>query len=88
MLNMTHKLVSVKRDHLCGLRVCFKTTTVFIFFLFRKVMQCMEYLYFLLSKSQFGCCNESLWSHTLPLRGHEAISNCFMVFCVVYTGLI
>ena len=34
MLNMTHKLVSVKRDHLCGLRVCFKTTTVFIFFPF------------------------------------------------------
>ena len=41
-------------------------------------MECMEYFNVLLSKSQFGRSNESPWSHTLTLRGHEAFSNCFV----------
>ena len=44
----------------------------------------MEYFNVLLSKSQFGRSNESPWSHTLTLRGHEAFSNCFVVSGVVY----
>ena len=47
----------------------------------------MEYFNFSLSKSQFGRSNESPWSHTLTLRGHEAFSNCFVVSGVVYTIL-
>ena len=50
-------------------------------------MECMENLIFLLNKSQFGRSNESPWSHTLTLRGHEAFSNCFVVSGVVYTRI-
>ena len=50
-------------------------------------MECMEYFNVLLSKSQFGRSNESPWSHTLTLRGHEAFSNCFVVSGVVYTRI-
>ena len=50
-------------------------------------MECMEYFNVLLSKSQFGRTNESPWSHTLTLRGHEAFSNCFVVSGVVYTRI-
>ena len=50
-------------------------------------MECMEYFNVLLSKSQFGRSNESPWSHTLTLRGHEAFSNCFVVSGLVYTRI-
>ena len=50
-------------------------------------MECMEYFNVLLSKSQFGRSNESPWSHTLTLRGHEAFSNCFVVSGVAYTRI-
>ena len=50
-------------------------------------MECMEYFNVLLSKSQFGRSNESPWSHTLTLRGHEAFSNCSVVSGVVYTRI-
>ena len=50
-------------------------------------MECMEYFNVLLSKSQFGRSNESPWSHTLTLRGHEAFSNCFVVSGVVCTRI-
>ena len=50
-------------------------------------MECMEYFNVLLSKSQFGRSNESPWSHTLTLRGHEAFSNCSLVSGVVYTRI-
>ena len=49
-------------------------------------MGCMEYFNFLRRKSQFGRSNESPWSHTLTLRGHETFSNCFVVSGVVPGG--
>ena len=69
-LNTTHKLVSMKHDRL-WVWVCFKTTTVA-----RRLCSAWS---FLQSKSQFGRSNESPWSHTLALKGHEAFSNCFVV---------
>ena len=84
LTNTTHKLVSVKRDRL----ECASKQQRFPFFIFlARLCSVWSILIFWLSKSQFGRSNESPWSQDiLALRGNEALSKCFVVSGVVYTG--
>ena len=83
-LNTIHKLVSLKRD---SLRVCFKTTTVFLFFFLALRLCCAwSILIFYWRNLNLAISLRGVIHWHWEVMGH--FSKCFMVSGVVYTGLI